>query len=151
MGMQNLITAIPIVSLGRSVFYRERAVSMYGVLPYAISAALIEVPYILLQVLLFIPVMYLMVGFETNAETFFYWIVMFICSLANFTFFGQLLVYMTPSPMLAQVSPRTSPLLPPPRALLTLLPLCVCRPLLVLRLASALTLDGGSLLVSREW
>lgn len=50
MGMQNLLTAIPIVSLGRSVFYRERSVSMYGVLPYAISAALIELPYIILQV-----------------------------------------------------------------------------------------------------
>mmetsp|Transcript_33340 Transcript_33340/g.83541 ORF Transcript_33340/g.83541 Transcript_33340/m.83541 type:complete len:1541 (-) Transcript_33340:49-4671(-) len=103
MGMQNLLTAIPIVSLGRSVFYRERSVSMYGVLPYAISAALIELPYIILQVILFVPIMYAMVGFEKNAGTFFYWILMFICSLSNFTFFGQLLVYMTPSPMLAQI------------------------------------------------
>lgn len=54
--------------------------------------------------------MYAMVGFEKNAGTFFYWILMFICSLSNFTFFGQLLVYMTPSPMLAQVRPP----LPPP-------------------------------------
>mmetsp|Transcript_17709 Transcript_17709/g.49550 ORF Transcript_17709/g.49550 Transcript_17709/m.49550 type:complete len:1558 (-) Transcript_17709:317-4990(-) len=103
LGLGNLITAIPIVSLGRSVFYRERAVSMYGVLPYAISSAAIEIPYIIFQVLLFVPIMYGLVGFEFSNARFAYWIVMYICSLSCFTFFGQLLVYITPSPMLAQI------------------------------------------------
>jgi hypothetical protein len=50
LGLGNLITAIPVVSLGRAVFYRERSVSMYSVLPYAIAAGFIEVPYIICQV-----------------------------------------------------------------------------------------------------
>ena len=50
LGLGNLITAIPVVSLGRSVFYRERSVSMYSVLPYAMAAGFIEIPYIIVQV-----------------------------------------------------------------------------------------------------
>ncbi len=48
--------------------------------------------------------MYAMVGFDWGDGKFGYWIVMYICSMSCFTFFGQFLVYVTPNPMLAQVS-----------------------------------------------
>ena len=62
-----------------------------------------------MQTLLFVPIMYAMLGFKFSNAAFFYWLVMYMFSLSNFTFFGQLLVYMTPSPMLAQVWTRRQP------------------------------------------
>ena len=41
---------------------RERAASMYAVQPYATAVALVELPYLLAQVLVFIPIFYFLIG-----------------------------------------------------------------------------------------
>lgn len=59
---------------------------------------------LLLQVLLFVPVIYTMVGFSMVAEKFFLYAFMFLASISFYTIFGQFMVYVTPSQQTAQVS-----------------------------------------------
>ena len=49
------------------VMYRERAAGMYDELPFAIAQCLVEIPYNLVQSLLFGIISYWMLGFENNA------------------------------------------------------------------------------------
>eukprot|EP00884_Botryococcus_braunii_P019076 jgi/Botrbrau1/5852/Bobra.0366s0033.1 len=100
-GMFNLVTVMPVVASERLVLYRERAASMYGTFPYVMALGWVEVPYILAQTALFVPVAYFMVGFQANATSFFIYFFTFFLSTTLFTFFGQLLVYLTPSIALA--------------------------------------------------
>lgn len=64
--MVNLITAMPVVAQERTVFYRERAASMYSALPFAIAAGSVEVPYILAQTAIFAPIVFFMVDFNAG-------------------------------------------------------------------------------------
>lgn len=48
------------------VMYRERAAGMYDELPFAAAQCLVELPYNLLQALLFAVVAYFMMGFEND-------------------------------------------------------------------------------------
>ena len=49
------------------VMYRERAAGMYDELPFAVAQCLVEVPYNLIQAILFSLVSYFCMGFEINA------------------------------------------------------------------------------------
>ena len=76
---------------------------MYSCAPYATAAGFVEVPYLLLQSTIFMPITYWMIGFEASAAKFiFFWLV-FVMSLSMNTFFGQLLVMVTPSQQLGQL------------------------------------------------
>ena len=46
--------------------YRERAAGMYDEMPFAIAQCLVELPYNLLQALLFVTIAYFMLGFEND-------------------------------------------------------------------------------------
>ncbi|KAK9907686.1 hypothetical protein WJX75_008105 [Coccomyxa subellipsoidea] len=102
-GMFNLMNVLPIVGFERGVFYRERAALMYANLPYISSVAFVELPYLFAQVVVFVPICYFMIGFKLTATAFFYFFFMFILDLALFTYFGQFLVFLTPSQGLAQI------------------------------------------------
>lgn len=49
------------------VMYRERAAGMYSELPFASAQCLIEVPYNLMQSLIFSCISYFMLGFDHTA------------------------------------------------------------------------------------
>lgn len=55
------------------------------------------------QVLLFVPVIYSMIGFSMEAEKFLFYAFMFLASISFYTIFGQFMVYVTPSQQIAQV------------------------------------------------
>lgn len=57
-----------------------------------------------LQVVLFVPVIYVMIGFTMVWEKAIYYAFMFLCSISFYTIFGQFMVYVTPSQQIAQVS-----------------------------------------------
>lgn len=56
---------------------------MYAVLPFGIATGLVEIPYLLLQSVIFVPIMYFLVGFRMNVEAFFLFIVIFMGMLAD--------------------------------------------------------------------
>jgi hypothetical protein len=51
---------------------------MYGTLPYVTAAGLVEMPYILAQTTVFVPIVYFMIGFRRNAVSFFVYYVTFL-------------------------------------------------------------------------
>ena len=77
-GMVNLITAMPVVSQERTVFYRERAASMYSAFPFAVASSSVELPYIVAQSIIYCPIVFFLVGF-TNEGGWRFWYVCTWC------------------------------------------------------------------------
>lgn len=95
------------------MFYREFGASPYDPFAYGLTIALVELPYLAVQASIFTPIIYFMIGFQSNAEKFFLYYLMFLCSIALYTIFGQFLVYVTPSQPVAQVTFDYCPVLLP--------------------------------------
>ncbi|KAL5750509.1 hypothetical protein ACOSP7_025112 [Xanthoceras sorbifolium] len=112
LGVNNASSVQPIVSIERTVFYRERAAGMYAPFSYAAAQGLVEIPYILVQTIIF-GITYFMVNFERTASKnliyvlmqFFplYSILFMFLTFTYFTFYGMMAVGLTPSPDLAAV------------------------------------------------
>lgn len=58
----------------------------------------------LVQALVFVPIIYSMIGFQAEAEKCFYYFMMFLASISFYTILGQFMVYVTPNQQIAQVS-----------------------------------------------
>uniref|UniRef100_A0A803P5A5 ABC transporter domain-containing protein n=1 Tax=Cannabis sativa TaxID=3483 RepID=A0A803P5A5_CANSA len=96
LGASNASSVQPVVDIERTVFYRERAAGMYSALPYAISQVTIEIIYSAIQAIVYMFILYSMIGFEWRAYKvwwFFYYI--FMC-LVYFTLYGMMAVALTP-------------------------------------------------------
>ncbi|KAK2076468.1 hypothetical protein QBZ16_000993 [Prototheca wickerhamii] len=102
-GVSNSMSVQPIAHDQRSVMYRERAAGMYGLLPYALAQFLVEIPYIVVQDVLYSCVVYWMVGFIADASKFFWFMFLFGLTLAYFTTFGQMSLNLMPEMPLAQL------------------------------------------------
>lgn len=70
----------------RQVMYRERAASMYAVLPFGIATGVVELPYLITQALIFVPIAYFMIGFDGSAEPLVLYIIIFTESIGMYTF-----------------------------------------------------------------
>ncbi|MEW5312137.1 MAG: hypothetical protein WDW38_003787 [Sanguina aurantia] len=103
LGMTNLMSAMAVIGYERIVFYRERGSSMYDPFAYGLAIATVEIPYLLAQATMFVPIVYFMVGFTPTAWQFFYYFIVLFETVAFYTIFGQFLVYVTPSQAIAQV------------------------------------------------
>ncbi|CAD6230064.1 unnamed protein product [Miscanthus lutarioriparius] len=57
-GFDNCITAQPVISVERTVFYRERAAGMYSAIPYAFSQVVVEIPYVFVVASIFAAAFY---------------------------------------------------------------------------------------------
>lgn len=61
------MSVMPMVGYERVVFYRERAASMYNPFAFGLALSVVEIPYLLMQTLIFMPIVYWMVGFIPDA------------------------------------------------------------------------------------
>lgn len=104
LGVNNSSSVQPIVSVERTVFYRERAAGMYGPLSYACAQALIELPYIFVQTILYAVITYSMIHFEWTTSKFFWYFLFMFMTFTYFTFYGMMAVGLTPSQQLAAVT-----------------------------------------------
>ncbi|CAN1287564.1 Pleiotropic drug resistance protein 1 [Linum perenne] len=102
-GFQNCAGVQPIVSIERTVFYRERAAGMYSELPYAFGQVMIEIPYVLVQTLVYGVIVYAMIGFEWTAVKFFWYIFYMYFTLLYFTLYGMMTVAITPNHNIAAI------------------------------------------------
>ncbi|CAI0438488.1 unnamed protein product [Linum tenue] len=102
-GIQNATTVQSVVDIERTVFYRERAARMYAAFPYALSQVLIELPYMLLQTVVYCIIVYPMIGFEyTLLKCFWFWFFMYF-TLLYFTFYGMMTVSFTPNQQIGYI------------------------------------------------
>ncbi|THU63614.1 hypothetical protein C4D60_Mb01t17680 [Musa balbisiana] len=102
-GVQNSSSVQPVVAIERTVFYRERAAGMYSAVPYAFGQVAIEIPYILVQALLYGVIVYAMIGFEWTAAKFFWYMFFMYFTLLYFTFYGMMAVGLTPNYNIASI------------------------------------------------
>ncbi|XP_044481156.1 pleiotropic drug resistance protein 1-like isoform X2 [Mangifera indica] len=103
LGVQNATAVQPIVSVERTVFYREKAAGMYSAMSYAFAQVVVEIPYIFAQCVVYGIIVYAMIQFDWDAGKFFwYFFHMFLC-LMYFTFYGMMAVAMTPNQHIAAV------------------------------------------------
>lgn len=102
-GVQNAVTVQPVVSIERTVFYRERAAGMYSAFPYAFGQVMIEIPYIFFQTIVYGIIVYSMIGYEWIVVKFFWHLFFIYFSLLYFTFYGMMTVAVTPNHNIAAI------------------------------------------------
>lgn len=132
LGLQNAASVQPVVNVERTVFYREQAAGMYSAMPYAFAQVIpkihptnffffhpkslkfmkyplsilqvfIEIPYVLVQAVVYGLIVYAMIGFEWTAAKFFWYLFFMYGSFLTFTFYGMMAVAMTPNHHIASV------------------------------------------------
>ncbi|KAH9321631.1 hypothetical protein KI387_016270, partial [Taxus chinensis] len=96
-GISNASSVQPVVDTERTVFYREKAAGMYSTFPYAFGQVVIEVPYILVQTVVYALLVYSMITFEWTAVKFFWFLFFMFFTFLYFTFFGMVTVATTPN------------------------------------------------------
>ncbi|TYH16638.1 hypothetical protein ES288_A05G131800v1 [Gossypium darwinii] len=102
-GIQNSSSVQPVVSVERTVFYRERAAGMYSAMPYAIAQVFVEIPYIFVQASVYGIIVYSMIGFEWTATKFFWYLFFMLFTLLYFTYYGMMAVAVTPNHHIAAI------------------------------------------------
>ncbi|CAN6456247.1 unnamed protein product [Victoria cruziana] len=102
-GINNASSVQPVVAIERTVFYRERAAGMYSAFPYAFGQVAIELPYVLIQALVYGLIVYAMIGFEWTAAKFFWYIFFMYFTFLYFTFYGMMAVAVTPNHHIASI------------------------------------------------
>ncbi|KAI3964979.1 hypothetical protein MKW92_003515 [Papaver armeniacum] len=107
LGIQNASSVQPVVAVERTVFYRERAAGMYSALPYAFGQVVIEIPYILIQSLVYGVIVYAMIGFEWTVAKFFWYLFYMFFTLCYYTFYGMMTVAVTPNETIAAIISAT--------------------------------------------
>ncbi|KAG8660145.1 hypothetical protein MANES_02G119800v8 [Manihot esculenta] len=103
LGVNNASSVQPIVSIERTVFYREKAAGLYSPLAYAAAQGLVEIPYIGLQTILYGIITYFTINFERTAGKFFLYLLFMFLTFTYFTFYGMMAVGLTPSQHMAAI------------------------------------------------
>ncbi|CAI9270844.1 unnamed protein product [Lactuca saligna] len=93
----------PIVAVERTVFYRERAAGMYSSLPYAFAQVAIESIYITIQTIIYVFLLYPLIGFEWTTSKFLWFFFYMLMSDIYFTMFGMMTMSLTPNPQISAV------------------------------------------------
>lgn len=103
LGSANLLSSVPVFSIERTVFYREKAAGMFSPLSYSFAVTVVELVYSIAQGILYTIPLYAMIGYEWKADKFFYFLFFLTCCFLYFSLFGAMLVTCTPSTMLASI------------------------------------------------
>lgn len=103
LGVNNASSVQPIVSVERTVYYRERAAKMYSSFPYAAAQGLVELPYIAAQTLIFGLITYFMTNYERNLWKLIMYHVYLFLTFTYFTFYGMVAVGLTSTQQTAAV------------------------------------------------
>ncbi|KAL2608805.1 hypothetical protein R1flu_027378 [Riccia fluitans] len=102
-GINNASTVQPVVATERTVFYRERSAGMYSAAPYAVAQVLIEVPYCLVQTIIYCLITYALVSYQWTAAKFFWYLFFMFFTFLYFTYYGMMAVGLTPNAQIAAI------------------------------------------------
>ncbi|AQK57876.1 ABC transporter G family member 34 [Zea mays] len=97
LGFMNCSILQPVVAMERVVLYREKAAGMYSTMAYAIAQVSVELPYMLVQVMIFSSIVYPMIGFQVTASKFFWFFLYQVMSFMYYTLYGMMTVALTPN------------------------------------------------------
>ncbi|CAI5979034.1 unnamed protein product [Closterium sp. NIES-64] len=97
LGWSNLTSIQPMLAVERSIYYRERGAGMYGAIPYALAQGVIELPYLLIQAVVYSLITYSMIQFEWTLGKFLLYLLFQFLTLLYFTCFGMMTSAITPA------------------------------------------------------
>ncbi|KAF8403237.1 hypothetical protein HHK36_011338 [Tetracentron sinense] len=103
LGSSNAFAVQPVVTIERTVFYRERAAGMYSALPYAFAQVAIEMIYVAIQTFIYTLLLYSMIGFQWQADKFLWFYYFILMCFAYFTMYGMMVVALTPGHQIAAI------------------------------------------------
>ncbi|KAH9609117.1 hypothetical protein KSS87_004483 [Heliosperma pusillum] len=103
LGVENASSIRPVIGVERTVFYREKAAGLYSALPYALAQAFIEIPYVLIQAVVYGVIVYAMIGFEWSIVKFLWYIYFMFFTFLYFTYYGMMTVAVTPNHHIANI------------------------------------------------
>lgn len=104
LGGTNTSAVQSVVSIERTIFYREKAAGMYSAIPYAFAQVAIEVVYVGIQTMIYSLLIYSMIGFHWTAAKFlWFYFYIFMC-FVYFTLYGMMLVALTPNYQIAAIT-----------------------------------------------
>ncbi|GMN37310.1 hypothetical protein TIFTF001_006704 [Ficus carica] len=103
-GVQNAMSVQPVVSVERTVFYRERAAGMYAALPYTFGQVIVEIPYLLCQAVVYCIIVYAMIGFHWTVVKFSWYLFFTFFSMMYFTYYGMMNVGLSPNYHISQIT-----------------------------------------------
>ncbi|XP_042014455.1 ABC transporter G family member 39-like [Salvia splendens] len=104
LGASNMSSVQGVVSIEKTVFYREKAAGMYSPLPYAFAQVAIEMVYVAIQTAAYVLLIYSMIGFEWNVARFFwFYYFMYMCFI-YFTLYGMMFIALTPGLQVASIT-----------------------------------------------
>eukprot|EP00798_Chlamydomonas_sp_ICE-L_P006716 gene6716-3386_t len=76
---------------------REKASGMYSPAPFATAQGIVEIPYIMVQAVVYVLIVYWMAGFEATATKFFWFLLYNWLNLTCITYFGIMAINLTPA------------------------------------------------------
>ncbi|CAI5475227.1 unnamed protein product [Closterium sp. Yama58-4] len=97
LGWSNLASIQPMLAVERSIYYRERGAGMYGAVPYALAQGAIELPYLVIQAVVYSLITYAMIRFEWTPVKFVMYLLFQFLTLLYFTCFGMMTSAITPA------------------------------------------------------
>lgn len=103
LGVFNMDTIQPVIFMERSVFYRERASGTYGVLPYTLALQIVEIPYLIVQSILYTSIAYFMINFEHDVGKFFFVMLVIALNLHMLSMVGILIATITAAEHIASL------------------------------------------------
>ncbi|CAK9153839.1 unnamed protein product [Ilex paraguariensis] len=103
LGATNASAVQSVVSVERTVFYRERAAGMYSELPYAFAQVAIETIYVAIQTFFYVLLLYSMIGFHWTTEKFLYFYYFIFMCYTYFSMYGMMVVALTPGSQIAAI------------------------------------------------
>ncbi|GLC46814.1 hypothetical protein PLESTM_001929100 [Pleodorina starrii] len=95
--MTNCLTVLPVTMSERAVFYRERASGMYSSAVFAAAQGLAEFPYLFVQSVVYVIIVYCTTQFEFDSEkALWFWLFIWL-NIMCFTYLGMGCMNLTPN------------------------------------------------------
>ncbi|KAB1215924.1 Pleiotropic drug resistance protein 2 [Morella rubra] len=104
LGATNASAVQSVVSVERTVFYRERAAGMYSELPYAFAQVAIETIYVAIQTFVYSLLLYSMIGYHWKVDKFLYFYYFIFMCFTYFSMYGMMVVALTPGHQIAAIA-----------------------------------------------
>ncbi|KAL2338895.1 hypothetical protein Fmac_013341 [Flemingia macrophylla] len=92
LGLNYCSTILPYVATERAVLYREKFAGMYSSTAYSFAQVAIEIPYILVQSILYVAITYPMIGFEWSVQKVFWYFYTTFCTFLYFVYLGMMIM-----------------------------------------------------------
>jgi ABC-type multidrug transport system ATPase subunit/ABC-type multidrug transport system permease subunit len=103
LGINNCSSVLPYVARERDVMYRERFAGMYSSWAFSLAQVVVEIPYLFIQSVVYLIIIYPMIGYYATAYKIFWCFYGMFTTMLYFNYLGMLLVSLTPNFLLAAI------------------------------------------------